>query len=69
MAAIVLIMRKREAERETGREREMHVFWMRARMNGFNWKYWVATRMEEESSRVMERITLICCVVNWNFIP
>lgn len=47
----------------------MHVFWMRARMNGFNWKYWGATRMEEESSRVMERITLICFVVNWNFIP
>lgn len=38
-------------------------------MNGFNWKYWGATRMEEESSRVMERITLICFVVNWDFIP
>lgn len=29
--------------------------------NGFNW-------IEMESSRVMEKITLICFVVNWNCI-
>ena len=24
---------------QRGRVREMHVFWMRNRMNGFNWKW------------------------------